>query len=283
MPKGDHAVDDAQPLIIDAFANVNMANLPRPPWLEAVASHYFKRPDEMFRNISMSEMIDTMDELGVQTAILTNNCENIDEHVLSVLNARPDRFVMSCYVNPRNGMDAVRALESFTRDLPVVLARITPFIIDLPANDREYYPIYAKCIELDLPVSILTGTPGPGVYARWQNPTLLDDVCVFFPELTVVMSHGADPWWTQAISLMNKNPNLYMMTSAWSPKHLPPELVRFMNSRGSDRVLFASDHPVMPMSRCVKEALELDLRREALERFLGWNAQRLLLDRLSTA
>ncbi|MDI1288563.1 MAG: amidohydrolase family protein [bacterium] len=275
-------MDDVRPLVVDAFVNVNMANLPRPAWLEAVANQYFKRPDEIFRNISPGELIDTMDEAGVRTAILTNNCEDIDKHVLSVLDARPDRFVLSAYVNPRNGMAAVRALESFTRDHPVVLARITPFIIDLPANDREYYPIYAKCVELDLPVSILTGTPGPGVYARWQNPTLLDDVCVFFPELTVVMSHGAEPWWPQAISLMNKNPNLYMMTSAWAPKHLPAELIRFMNTRESDRILFASDHPVMPMARCVEEALQLDLRPEARERFLGGNAQRLLLDRLAS-
>jgi predicted TIM-barrel fold metal-dependent hydrolase len=273
-------VELSSPPIVDSFANVNMANLPRPPWLEAVASHYFERPQDIFRNISMSEMIDTMDELGVRTAILTNDCERVDRHVLSVLNSRPDRFVLSSYVNPRNGMSAVRALETFARDLPVVLARITPFIIDLPANDREYYPIYSKCIELGLPVSILTGTPGPGVYARWQNPVLLDDVCVFFPELTVVMSHGAEPWWAEAISLMNKNPNLYMMTSAWSPKRLPAELVRFMNTRGSDRILFASDHPIMPMRRCVKEALELDLNPEARQRFLAENAQRLLLDRL---
>jgi predicted TIM-barrel fold metal-dependent hydrolase len=262
--------------IVDAFANVNMANLPRPPWLESVAATYFKRADEIFRNITLDELLETMDDLGVEVAVLTNNCEDVDPHVLSFVEARPDRFVLSAYVNPRHGMAAVRALAAFVAEYPVVLARITPFMIDLPANDREYYPIYAKCVELGLPVSILTGMPGPGVYSRWQDPKLLDDVCVFFPELTVIMSHGADPWWPDAIRLMLKNPNLFMMTSAWAPKHLPAELITFMNTRGRDRVLFASDHPIMPMRRCVTEASELDLRPGVGQRYLRDNALAIL-------
>jgi predicted TIM-barrel fold metal-dependent hydrolase len=262
--------------IIDAFVNVNLANLPRPPWLEQVADRYFKGSGEIFRNLSLSELLGTMDALGVQVAVLTNNCEQIDEHVLSFLEARPDRFVLSAYVNPRNGMAAVRALESFATQYPVVLARITPFMIDLPANDREYYPVYAKCIELGLPVSILTGMPGPGVYARWQDPKLLDDVCVFFPDLTVVMSHGADPWWPDAIRLMIKNPNLFMMTSAWAPSRLPPELVGYLNSRGQDRIMYASDHPIVPMRRCVTEAVALELREGVPDRYLRENAMAIL-------
>jgi hypothetical protein len=44
-----------------------------------------------------------MDALGVQQAVLTNNCERVDEHVLSSVETRPDRFVLSAYVNPRTG------------------------------------------------------------------------------------------------------------------------------------------------------------------------------------
>ena len=35
------------------------------------------------------------------------------------------------------------------------------------------------------------------------------------------MMHGADPWWDVAIRLMIKYANLRLMTSAWSPRHLP--------------------------------------------------------------
>src|SRR5204862_232136 len=82
----------------------------------------------------------------------------------------------------------------------------------------------------------------------------LDEVCLFYPELKLVMAHGADPWWGEAIRLLLKYPNLYMMTSAYAPKYLPPELIHFMNTRGAHKVLFASDHPFLSFERCLAEA-----------------------------
>jgi hypothetical protein len=100
--------------------------------------------------------------------------------------------------------------------------------------------------QLGLPISINTGIPGPPMPAEPQRPLYLDEVCLFFPELTLIMAHGADPWWGEAIRLLLKYPNLYMMTSAYAQKYLPAELIHFMNTRGAQKVLFASDHPVLP-------------------------------------
>jgi predicted TIM-barrel fold metal-dependent hydrolase len=170
-------------------------------------------------------------------------------------------------------MKTLRALESFAADWNVVLARITPFYLDIPPNDAVYYPVYAKCIELDLPITINTGIPGPPAPGECQHPMLLDKVCLHFPELKLVMAHGADPWWDVAARLMLKYPNLYLMTSAYLPKYFPPELIRFMNTRGQGKVIFASDHPAIPMKRCLDEAGKLDLRPGVLEKFVYDNAQ----------
>ena len=86
------------------------------------------------------------------------------------------------------------------------------------------------------------------------------------------MAHGADPWWGEAIRLLLKYPNLYMMTSAYAPKYLPAELIQFMNTRGQDKILFASDHPVLSFERCVREAEALPLRDGVLEKYLRGNA-----------
>ncbi len=48
-----------------------------------------------------------------------------------------------------------------------------------------------------------------------------------------------------------------------------------MNTRGQDKIIFASDHPVLPMDRCITEAKELDLREGVLDKFLYQNAERL--------
>jgi predicted TIM-barrel fold metal-dependent hydrolase len=86
------------------------------------------------------------------------------------------------------------------------------------------------------------------------------------------MIHGADPWWDIAIRLMLKYRNLRLMTSAWSPKRLPESLLHFMRTRGKERIIFASDYPVLSMQRCLGEARTLDLPEEVLARWLYGNA-----------
>lgn len=265
---------DAPIRAIDAWVNVNMGSVERPEWLKRVAEDYFKRAEETFRDISVEEMRETMDRLGVEKVIVTTQSENPSPHVLGFPEADPERFPLSVQIDPRRGMAALQELEALKRDHPVVLARVTPFMINLPPDDRVYYPLYAKCIELDIPVSVNTGIPGPPAPGKCQDPMYLDEVCLFFPELKIVMAHGADPWWAVAIRLMIKYANLYLMTSAYSPRYLPPELIHFMNTRGREKIIFATDHPVFPLDRALEEAKALDLREGVLDNYLYGNAAR---------
>lgn len=264
------------PRAIDTFVNVNMGSVERPEWLVRVAEDYFNRADAIFKDIEIPELIAAMDAAGVEKCILTTEAERPAAHVLAFTRAHPDRFALSLSLDPRRGMHAIRALDRMVRDEPVVLARVTPFMVGaIPPNEKEYYPVYAKCIELDLPIAVNTGIPGPPMPGKCQDPMYLDEVCVFFPELKLVMAHGADPWWDVAIRLMIKYRNLYMQTSAYAPRYFPPQLIHFMNTRGQDKIMFASDHPVLPFGRCIKEAEALDLREGVLDKFLYANADRL--------
>ncbi len=89
------------------------------------------------------------------------------------------------------------------------------------------------------------------------------------------MAHGADPWWAEAIRLMIKYENLHLMTSAYLPKYFPPELIHYMNTRGQHKIIYASDHPVLSMERCIPEAEKLELRPGVLEKYLYENAEQL--------
>jgi uncharacterized protein len=264
-----------EPRAIDAWVNVNVAEFGRPDYLKQVGKDYFKQGEDFFRNYEVEEMLDMMDGCGVTRAILTTDPAKPSEHVMKFADKHPERFWLGAQLDPRRGMKTIRALESFRRNHPVVLARITPFLLDIPPNDAIYYPVYAKCIELDLPITINTGIPGPQAPGECQNPMFLDRVCLHFPELVLVMAHGADPWWQVAFRLMLKYPGLHLMTSAYLPKHFPPELIHFMNTRGQKKIIFASDHPAIQMPRCLEEAKKLDLRPGVLDRFLYKNAARL--------
>jgi predicted TIM-barrel fold metal-dependent hydrolase len=92
------------------------------------------------------------------------------------------------------------------------------------------------------------------------------------------MIHGADPWWDIAIRLMIKYRNLRLMTSAWSRNVCGVAPSTTSRRGGSDRILFASDYPVLSMQRA-DEARALDLtpgpRRLALRQCRDVLPQRL--------
>ncbi|MEN8181582.1 MAG: amidohydrolase family protein [Myxococcota bacterium] len=268
---------------IDCWVNVNMAELGRPNYMVRAAEDTFRQGDDFFRNYSIAETLEAMDALGVERAILTTLPGAPSAHVLSFSDKHPERFSLGAQLDPRRGMKALRELEAFVASQPVALARITPFFLDLPPNDAVYYPVYAKCIELGLPISINTGIPGPPAPGECQHPMHLDRVCLHFPELQLVMAHGADPWWGEAIRLMLKYPGLHLMTSAYLPKYLPEPLLHFMRSRGRSKVLYASDHPAIPMRRCLEEARRLDLPPDALDGYLRGNAARLFFGEATTS
>jgi predicted TIM-barrel fold metal-dependent hydrolase len=258
---------------IDLWVNVNMgAGIPA-EYLERVKEDYFKGGDEFFKSLTIDETLAQMDDAGVEVAVLSTSVKDPEPSVLDFVEKRPDRFALAAYVRPQKLMRELWRLEDLVNEYPVVMARVVPFDLDLAPSDALYYPLYAKCVELDLPLSINTGLPGPPVPGECQDPIHLDRICYRFPDLRLCMAHGADPWWGTAMRLIIKYPNLRIMTSAYSPKHFPEEFVHFMNTRGQDKVMYASDHPVLPMKRVIGEAEQLDLRDGVLDKFLRANAR----------
>jgi hypothetical protein len=147
----------------------------------------------------------------------------------------------------------------------------------VPINDKKMYPLYAKCVELDIPIFVNAGVPGPRVPMACQDVALLDEVCWFFPELKLVMRHGAEPWTALAVKLMLKWPNLYYSTSAFAPKHYPDDIVYFANTRGADKVMYAGYFPMgLSLERIFSELPEVGFRDHVWPKFLRENAARLL-------
>jgi uncharacterized protein len=261
---------------IDGLVNVDLGDQPQPDWMVRVKEDYFKAGDSFFSSPELPELIDAMDAQGVERAVLMSSVRATESRALRFVEARPDRFALAAGgFNLLKPMPTVRALESFARTHPVAYAIVGPsFWGDgmYPPTDAVYFPLYTKCCELDLPLCMNTGIPGPPLPAEPQHPIHLDRVCYRFPELKLCMIHGADPWWDTAIRLMIKYRNLRLMTSAWSPKRLPPSLLHYMSTRGKDRILFASDYPVLSFERCLGEVANLDLADDVKQRWLYDNA-----------
>lgn len=223
-------------------------------------------------------LVGEMDRLGVDRAVLTAGLSTVDEPTLEAVAGAPDRLWLALMADdPHRPTRQVRALRSRAADGVLDMVRVSPLVHQLPLNDARYYPVYAACEELGLPVSVNVGIPGPRVRSRCQDPVLLEDLLIDFPDLVVIGAHMGHPYEALLVQYMLKWPNLHLMSSAYLATYMDPALVRFMGSRrGRGRVLFASDHPFLPMERALAAARALPLEPEALDEYLGGGAARLL-------
>lgn len=226
------------------------------------------------------ELIEVMDPLGVDTAVLTAGLskDTGTEKFLEVADAFPGRFLVAGMVTQAiscdDNADRIRELANHER---FAMVRVAPLVEQIPLNDRLFHPVYAACEELGIPVGINVGIPGPPVRSGCQDPVLLEDVLIDFPNLVVIGSHMGHPYESLLITYMMKWPNLYLSNSAYLAKYMDPALVSFMNSsRGIGRVLFGSDHPILPLDKAIGAARALPLSAEAMDAFLGGAARRLL-------
>ncbi|MGH0030905.1 MAG: amidohydrolase family protein, partial [Myxococcota bacterium] len=174
-------------------------------------------------------------------------------------------------------MDAVRKIKSFQQEWGIAAVTSFPAGCETAINDAAYYPVYAACVELGLPIFVTAGVPGPRVPLHPQKVEHLDEVCWFFPELTIVMRHGAEPWEELAVKLMLKWPNLYYSTSAFAPKYYPKAIVDYANSRGADKVLYAGYFPMgLSLERIFRDMPDVPFNDDVWPKFLRENALKLL-------
>ncbi len=144
-------------------------------------------------------------------------------------------------------------------------------------NDAKMYPIYAKCVELDIPIFVNAGVPGPRFPMHPQHVEHIDIVMYDFPELTFVTRHGTEPWQDLAVKLMLKWPGLHYSTSAFAPKYYPKSIVDYANTRGADKIIYAGYFPMgLSIERIMTEMPHVGFKDEVWPKFLRDNAKRVL-------
>ena len=150
----------------------------------------------------------------------------------------PDRFALETHVGalgrPFDVMAAVRRIRDEHRDLGTRAVSFFPAgpLPAVPVDSAVAYPLYSTCVELGLPIFVNAGVPGPRVPMQAQHVHGFDRVCSDFPELTLVIRHGAEPWASLAVGLMQKWPGLHYSTSAFAPKHYPSAILDYLDTRG---------------------------------------------------
>jgi predicted TIM-barrel fold metal-dependent hydrolase len=200
-----------------------------------------------------------------------------NETTARALKEHPDRFRATLEIDPNDITGAVRKIRAARGEHGIVAVTTFPAGCNpqVPVSDRRYYPIYQTCIDLDLAIVSNAGIAGPRVPSACQDVMHFDQVCFDFPELRIVMRHGAEPWEDLAVKLMLKWPGLYYMTSAFAPKYYPTAIVDYANTRGADKVMYAGYYPMgLSLERIFSELPHVAFRDHVWPKFLRENAMR---------
>lgn len=253
----------------------------KPLLMDRESHELFSMPAQyMFKDIPDTSKVDDciaytlaqMDKHGIERAMIDVGFSALHEQALR---EHPGRFFASYEANANRGMDEVRKIVALHKEFDIKAVTAAPAMIcpPVPVNDKKWYPIYAKLVELDIPFCPCMGVPGPRVPFGPQKVELLDEVLWFFPELRVVTRHGCEPWTDVAWKMMLKYPNLYYMTSAFAPKHYPPDIIDFANKRGSGQVMYAGYFPMgLSLDRIFGELPDVPFRDDVWPKFLRENA-----------
>jgi predicted TIM-barrel fold metal-dependent hydrolase len=238
----------------------------------------------------IEEFVGQLDKMGVDKAVIFNLDEETpsgikglpNDYYAEIVRKFPDKFVGFAGIDP---LKKKRALQEINRSYELGLRGIAirPFMFQIAPNNKIMYPIYSKCIELDIPIwfhiSINYSTNSMEV----ERPIYLDIVAQDFPKLKIIAGHGGWPWVNEMVAVAWRNPNIYIDIASYLPKYIGMKgtgwetLIHYGNSVIQDKILFGSTWLFMGMSikQLADEVMKLPLKMEVKEKWLYSNAAKL--------
>ena len=206
-----------------------------------------------------------------------------NEAVAEFCRTHGDRYVGFAGVDPHKGMAAVRELEAAVRDLGLRGLNLQCFELKLAINDKRMYPLYAKCVELGIPVNVHCGTNfSTASLMDYGRPAYLDEVLVHFPELRVCAAPPGWPWVEELLGVAWRHPNLHIGIVAVRPHLVAKEdsgyrpLLAYGAKMLQDRIVTGSSYPMQPVSEALAEFEALPLPDAVKRKWLHDNAARFL-------
>ena len=272
---------------IDAVCNYEFDDneLRRPEWSKTFITDKIGADPNTVAGYTDKTFIEKMDRAAIEHVFLIavkagSAMHKIHRHisyerVAAMVKKHPTRFSGLAGVDPTEGMKGVARLEYAIRELGFVGAHLYPHWFEMAPDHARYYPIYAKCAELGVPIQMQVGhclryseeRPLQSV----GRPITLDTIACHFPELKLIGIHIGWPWTEEMISVAYKHPNVYIGSDAYAPAHWSPQFVHFIDSWGSKKVIFGTDFPVIDPERARAEIEKLPIRPESKRRFLRNN------------
>lgn len=237
---------------------------------------------ESARQFSMDLLMKEMDKsnaLGVVPFRKGQDAVQAEE-MIALNEQYPERFKFMAHIDPYAD-DPVADIDRLIVNGPADLAIIEPgqyFLKKpLPADDPLLYPIYEKMQAEKLPLTIVFG----GLYTNelaLYNPVFIDNISTMFPDLTMVLTHGAWPYVTEICHICYRKPNVYLSTDDKLDVIHPgyQDYVTAANNVLKERIIFGTCYPEYTCEHMINQYIKAGVSEEALPYVLVKNAERVL-------
>ncbi|MFX1566745.1 MAG: amidohydrolase family protein [Promethearchaeota archaeon] len=240
--------------------------------------------------MSIEEFVEELNKMGVEKAVIFNLDEETpsgiaglpNDYYAEIVRQFPDKFIGIAGIDPLKKKKAIQEIKrSFELGLRGIAIR--PFMFQIRPTDKKMYPIYDKCVELDIPIWFHMSINYSTNTMEVERPIYLDIVAQDFPELKIIAGHGGWPWVNELVAVAWRNPNIYIDIASYLPKYIGMKgtgwepLIHYGNTVIQDRILFGSTWLFMGMSvkQLADEVMKLPLKEEVKENWLYNNAARL--------
>lgn len=235
---------------------------------------------------TVADLVRAMDEIGYDRLMITaakiwslkNHRPVWDftvDQVQAVVEKGKGRLLGGAGYNPFDIDGSLREIERAVKEYGFRYVYFHSLSYGLAPNDKRYYPLYAKCSELNIAVGMQTGHSAEPMPSWCGQPMYLDEIAITFPKLRINLSHTGWPWFREWCDLAWKHPNVYGDISAYMPKSLEPHQIDFMFSgKGKRKVMWGTNG--MGLMRGKRELLEMGAKDDVKAFILRENALRFL-------
>jgi len=257
--------------------------------LDETFKEQIRMDPKMRKGVTVAQYLKKMDAAGIERSLLIAvraGDLNVKgsfaipyKRVYEICKKHPDRFSGLAGIDPSIGVQQLYELDEAVRTMGFVGAHYYPHWFNMAPDDARMYPVYARCVELDIPIMMQVGQNL--IYQRDRRlasvgrPICLDPVAIHFPDLRLLGIHLGVPWVDEMIAMAWKHANVFIGGDAYAPKHWPKQIVQYANTYGQDKFLFGTDWPVIDPIRALQDIDELDFRAVPKRKILRDNAIRI--------
>ena len=255
------------------------------------------RHDTTFRSLfvdpkakfsTVEGLIESMDSAGVDVSVCAGFgwtdpeiATESNNYNISAAQQYPDRLVAFCSVNPLWGEAAVQEVERCHEAGALGIGELHPNTQGiLDADLAALAPVFDKAKELEMPILLHAsepvghGYPGKGTV----TPDLLMALVNAFPNNKLIFSHfgGGLPFYGLMNEVNAALKNVYFDSAAFPFLYRPEVFEVSARAVGAEKILFASDYPLVSQKRALNEFREAKLRDGDTNIIQGVNAAALL-------